>query len=205
MGCTSTRTREGGEDAAARPALDAESDADAEALGVALCSAAGGLCATHSRAGGTFPACALVGPPQACDPGTIGGGGTLCCAVPEAGTCTEISASNYDQSCTRDSDCILIGEGDSCGICVLNCPRAAINIRARGQYMSDIANTTAAISSNLPACEESCGLMYRPPCCWRGKCQVDYGECGLPGVPRDAASEDVDAFGADTGGDAASE
>ncbi len=197
VGCTSTGTGgEGVEDGAAT-ALEADSDADAEAPGVALCATAGGQCTMHSRAAGFYPACTLVGPAQACDTQTSGG--TLCCAVPEAGSCAEISASNYDQSCTTDSDCVLAGEGSSCSICMLNCPHAAINVNARAQYMSDIANTTAGISSNLPACQESCGIVVRPPCCVRRKCQADDGECVLPDVPDAAADAGVDGDAADAG------
>jgi hypothetical protein len=195
-GCTSTAMDEGTSDASTST-LDGDDDGGADALGIELCVSAGGQCTSHSRAGGFFPDCVLVGPAQACDPQLSGGMGTLCCAVPEAGSCTEIGAGSYDQSCTMDSDCIEVGGGSTCGICALNCPQGAINVRALAQYMSDIANTTASISSSLPACQESCGLTPRPPCCLGGRCQL-YGDCGLlPGV-QGVTDASLDALIADS-------
>jgi hypothetical protein len=45
-----------------------------------------------------------------------------------------IQASSYDQSCTTDSDCIAVGEGNACYPCAIACTSAAINRSAESQY-----------------------------------------------------------------------
>lgn len=55
-----------------------------------------------------------------------------------------IQASDYDQSCTVDSDCRYIAEGNACTPCAFDCSfAAAINVSALAQYNSDVANTPA--------------------------------------------------------------
>jgi hypothetical protein len=82
-----------------------------------------------------------------------------------------IVASNYDQSCTTDMDCILIAEGNACSI-VGPCPTAAINKGAAySKYQSDIANTPCFGVS-------SCGS-YSGPCCRHGICQMNFA-CSSP-------------------------
>jgi hypothetical protein len=79
--------------------------------------------------------------------------------------CTDIQASNYDLSCTSDTDCAIVGGfGNSCIVC-LNCAGAAINKASEGQYWIDQRKATAGL---LP-----CVCPTSPSsCCVRGVCQV---------------------------------
>ncbi len=56
----------------------------------------------------------------------------------------EILASNYDQSCKTDTDCVAVSEGNACYPCTLACQTAAINVNALPQYRADVAKTTGA-------------------------------------------------------------
>jgi hypothetical protein len=58
----------------------------------------------------------------------IGGSRTL----PDARTCGVVRASDYDQSCTSDFDCVGVFSGDTCGDC--SCPNATINKSAAPAY-----------------------------------------------------------------------
>lgn len=144
----------------------------------AACAAAGGQCGYGGANG-----CTIVGPEQACNSDQPGG--SFCCATaPDAG-CTDggIAASSYDQSCTIDSDCIAIAEGNSCSLCGFNCPNAAINVGQYGKYLADIAYTPADLSGQRQACSGVCGVTSAP-CCVGGACQacavvvVHPGEAG---------------------------
>jgi hypothetical protein len=84
-----------------------------------------------------------------------------------------IQASNYDQSCSVDTDCVAVAEGDFCVPGANNCLTAAINKSAESQYLSDVANTNAAFCSApgscaVPlTCEGSAG-----PWCLHGTCEM---------------------------------
>jgi hypothetical protein len=186
-GC-STTNGEGTPDAADTPdaaAMSPESGGDAgEDASSTLCTAAGGQCL-----GGDLACTGVLGP-QDC-----GGGGSFCCVPnaigPGAGSCTGanvqlIQASNYDQSCTTDSDCIGVGLGNVCFKCDIDCPNAAINRSAQAQYRTDVAHS--------PANDADCGCPTYPvgPCCIGGMCQF-----GSQCLVADAA--------ADTGADAATD
>jgi hypothetical protein len=113
--------------------------------------------------------CALVGPPDACNPNQIGG--TFCCgAVEDAGACRDISASNYEQSCSTDEDCTMIGEGNSCSLCGFI--PAGISVHALAKYLADVAGTTAYLTGGRFASERSGGA--GKPCCIAGTCQVGF-------------------------------
>ena len=58
-----------------------------------------------------------------------------------------IEASNYDQSCTTDSDCIAIAEGDVCTPCGIGCTNAAINVAAHARYKADVASANAVAAT----------------------------------------------------------
>jgi hypothetical protein len=51
-----------------------------------------------------------------------------------------IRASDYDQSCTKDTDCVEISQGPTCNPCYFSCSNAAINVRSMAQYNADTAN-----------------------------------------------------------------
>jgi hypothetical protein len=51
----------------------------------------------------------------------------------------DIHASNYDQTCLTNSDCVLVVEGYACGSCSACAPLAAINSSAVSRYEADVA------------------------------------------------------------------
>jgi hypothetical protein len=118
------------------------------------------------------------------------GWGIYCCIdhvctgnVPKTcpdGSSRPIKASNYDQSCKTDMDCVVINEGNACSG-ISNCGAAAINRSAYAQYQSDIANRPCASVS-------SCGRTGAGPCCRNGQCQWSIALC-------DALPACVDAGG----------
>jgi hypothetical protein len=109
-----------------------------------------------------------------------------------------IQASDYDQSCTVDTDCRYIAEGNACTPCAFDCSyAAAINVSALTQYYSDVANTPAvAPEFNGRTCASGCPSALGP-CCVGGKCQTS------PTSQCPAASADAGDAAADTGADAA--
>ena len=98
-------------------------------------------------------------------------------------TGTVIHASSYDQSCTTDSDCVAVAEGNACIACGFNCANAVINVSAQAQYRADIANTPAGSSESDPACVSGCPAEF-VPCCRAGQCRTD-STCSMP-APADA-------------------
>jgi hypothetical protein len=118
-----------------------------------------------------------------------------------------IKASNYDQSCTVDTDCRLIAEGNACTPCAFNCPSGeAINASALMKYNADIANTPAVAQEvNGQTCLASCGYPA-PACCVAGKCLTSpTGQCPVPTDAGDAGDAASDASPDATGSDAASD
>jgi hypothetical protein len=104
-------------------------------------------------------------------------------AAVDALNCTDadvelILASNYDQSCHNDSDCVGVAEGNFCVAGAGNCASAAaINKGAYSQYQADVAKTNAAICRAASSCGSSFG-----PCCRHGLCQMGV-ECADSGAP----------------------
>ncbi len=109
-----------------------------------------------------------------------------------------VQASDYDQSCTINSDCveIYVGNGSSCEITCGASP-AAINKSAEAQYLTDVRN--------LPPI--SCACEVTPPvaveggpCCIGGSCQftqcpnlVTTGDAAADAGTSDAALESSSA------------
>jgi hypothetical protein len=122
------------------------------------------------------------------------------CTVDTPDDCTDanmqlIEASNYDQTCTADSDCVAVGEGNFCYAGSLNCQNsAAINKSAYAQYEADIAKTRGA-SCFAP---DNCTLQFGP-CCQSGTCQMG-SQCPSPVMYEGDAAVDT---GADAASDAA--
>jgi hypothetical protein len=94
-------------------------------------------------------------------------------AVPCADASVQlIKASNYDQSCQTDSDCIAVAEGNFCRPGALDCPSATISKSASAQYWADVEKTNAAIClAPISGCLGGAGL----PCCRHGACILDCG------------------------------
>jgi hypothetical protein len=92
---------------------------------------------------------------------------------PDAAACF-IEATNYDQSCSVDSDCVGTGNGYSiqsgnyCQSMCVNCGRETINRLALAQYQADVAKTPVG-SGAIPQEQCSC-VMISPPCCANGLC-----------------------------------
>jgi hypothetical protein len=78
-----------------------------------------------------------------------------------------ISASNYDQTCRVDSDCVAVGEGNACYPCVLECRTATINLDSLGQYQSDVAKTIGGHEQAKCNCPNEV-----VPRCQNGKCRM---------------------------------
>jgi hypothetical protein len=99
------------------------------------------------------------------------------------GNCN-IQVSNYDQSCSVDSDCVLsagnfpIQSGNYCQRLCL-CGGSAINKDAADQYVADVSRTLLG-SGAVPRLACSCPS-YSGPCCLGGTCAAN-----CPSVPSDA-------------------
>ena len=67
---------------------------------------------------------------------------------------TIIHASDYNQSCTTQSDCVSVREGSVCGC---GCPSAAINKSDQTQYAADTGSLKAGCPSpDTSACGVDC-------------------------------------------------
>jgi|HubBroStandDraft_1064217.scaffolds.fasta_scaffold16565_2 hypothetical protein len=121
---------------------------------------------------------AMCSTPNDCPP--HGGNQLYCCvnhvcSMDEPDACADggeqpILALNYDQSCTTDTDCVPISEGNACTI-VGPCPSAVISKGAYAKYQSDIANTPCYGLAGCPT--------YGDPCCRHGVCQMGSA-CSSP-------------------------
>jgi hypothetical protein len=136
------------------------------------------------------------------EPPFISGGGCWCdpsnpcqpcCpAMLDAAACF-ISESNYDTSCSVDSDCIaavganIVQFGNWC-VSECFCGGGAINKDSAAQYAQDVERTplgSGAVSPGACGCPASFG-----PCCLQGQCT--FTGCGATPIPIDASAE-VDA------------
>jgi hypothetical protein len=92
----------------------------------------------------------------------------------DSASCAIVLASQYDQSCTVDSDCVPVGQVSSCpaGACD-GCWEATVNRCAAPQYMTALARAFASLPPgsvcNCPA--EIVGEAV----CRAGKCQLWNG------------------------------
>jgi hypothetical protein len=86
-----------------------------------------------------------------------------------------IQASDYDQSCATDSDCVPIAAGDFCHPNP-GCSNAAINKSALARYQADIAKTYGAGSCTALS---SCGFS-QGPCCRQGTCLMNLACAAIP-------------------------
>ena len=93
------------------------------------------------------------------DAGSISAGDGLCV----------IHASDYDQSCGSDGDCLSVGEGNACDEpCAFECPMATINASSLAAYNADVGRTPAAHVTSRCNCPSMAG---GPGCCLGGVCQ----------------------------------
>jgi hypothetical protein len=133
------------------------------------CVAAGGRCVI-----GGFDNCLQRGSYD-CNPSQNPGGAFCCLEEPAACTTPQgaalIKASNYDQSCQTDADCVAIGEGDACVACTIECKSAAIRRDALADYQDDIEKLGPTIDPRIRV-ECNC-LEVKGPCCVEGECRAD--------------------------------
>jgi len=122
---------------------------------VSACVAAGGQCVDDAGCAFSIH--------ESC-----GAAGGACCVPCEADPDVKaISASNYDRSCTADSDCVAVGVGDPCRPCDILCPgNAAINKSSLARYSADVASSPAGMDG--AAC--SCQPITLSVCCNAGTC-----------------------------------
>ena len=108
----------------------------------------------------------------------------------EGGSCS-IRASDYDQSCQSDSDCVEVVEGDFCGQSPCLCPNAAIRVSAESAYNAELSKLlpTSPVLCNCPIdfgphCNGGvCGRCLTTLC--RGVCvdeKTDPNNCGACGM-----------------------
>jgi hypothetical protein len=91
--------------------------------------------------------------------------------VDTAGPSCFIVASDYDQSCSADSDCVSVDFGNYCQwIC--RCGGDAINRDSLSQFTADTAMTPLGQGSIPYAC--NCGYILGP-CCRGGQCTTACG------------------------------
>ncbi len=108
----------------------------------------------------------------------------------DAGACL-IEATNYDQSCAVDSDCISgIQSGNYCLSIDIGCGQETINKQALAQYMADVSKTPLG-SGAIPEVESSC-FFSGQPCCIARHCTPSTQCPEMPLVPPDAAPNGAD-------------
>lgn len=93
----------------------------------------------------------------------------------DAGLSCSMSASQYDNTCNVDSDCLGVPEGNPClgGLCN-SCPTAALNVRVASQYSADFRALIPTPSTGT-ICNCPCAPMA--PCCRQGLCYNDCYMC----------------------------
>jgi hypothetical protein len=88
------------------------------------------------------------------------------------GSCS-LEATNYDQSCKADSDCVAVFSGSFCGAHTCACENAAINVSSESRYSADFNNEGA------PRC----------PCPAAPAVACNQGTCGLRGATSEAGAD----------------
>jgi hypothetical protein len=124
----------------------------------------------------TWPFSPLA-PDVRCNPEPRSGSGVFCCpclsgdagplaAAPDASACVNIDLSDFDTSCSADSDCTSVSSGAYCpSTCKGVCPNAAINRDGEARY----EQTLAQASGSGEFCE--CGSLSLPDTyCNHGVC-----------------------------------
>src|ERR1019366_5003103 len=93
----------------------------------------------------------------------------------DAPPCSPVLASDYDQSCTVDTDCVEVGEVAECPATACDeCTTEAINKNAMAQYMTALSPAFAS----EPAGEDCNCNCEGTAVCRGGKCQEGY--CAPP-------------------------
>lgn len=95
-------------------------------------------------------------------------------ATADGPSCSPVLASDYDQSCTLDSDCVAVGEEPQCPAAGCECPSAAVNKGVVMQYQAALARASAI---HVPRSGCSCAC-ESAPLCRGGRCQASL--CSPP-------------------------
>jgi hypothetical protein len=134
-------------------------DAQSVSIETSACAAAGGQCKAAAS-------CTALSP-ETCENGAVCCFDDICAS--EDASPQVIMASSYDQSCTVDTDCVGVSEGNSCKPCDFSCSNATINAGALAKYTSDTAHFPAVVAFDHGVCPSSCGGPVGL-CCLGGKC-----------------------------------
>jgi hypothetical protein len=159
-------------------------------------------CYCHNEAWSCEPSCISDDASAGVDTGADASG-----FPSDAATCVaaNIVASNYDQSCTVDKDCVAIAEGNVCDPCVFDgMLNAAINASAEAKYNSDIGGTPGAAGIGGAGCTTGGGAVsgnsnWGPFCC-SGTCHVG-SQCPNTAAAVDAGADIVAEAAADAAGE----
>jgi hypothetical protein len=96
-------------------------------------------------------------------------------ATGDAELSCSLSASQFDNSCKVDSDCVGVPSGDPCAAnCASICPTAALNIGVAAQYLAAL-RALVPVSNDSIVC--SCPCIAARPCCRQGACNNSCGGC----------------------------
>jgi hypothetical protein len=79
-----------------------------------------------------------------------------------------VLAGNYDQSCTRDGDCIAVFEGNACT--AVQCANAAIRRDELTEYRAELGTSWSCRTPQ--ACPVGTPVMGDPAICVANKCVV---------------------------------
>lgn len=105
--------------------------------------------------------------------GPVGDASSDAAAAADGRACTFV-ASNYDQSCVTNTDCVAVRLGDYCDPTRCYCDESlgAIKATALAQFNADVAKTPIGSDAVSPQGLCSC-LAFSDPgaCCVAGKCQ----------------------------------
>jgi len=120
---------------------------------------AGSTADAKANAGGDAMVGAAASPEQ--NDGAAGGA--------DGATCTLVTTSSYDRSCTVDANCVNVGQVLSCPAteCAF-CQTGTISTGAAAQYMADFSAATASVPRDGNGC--NCPSEGRP-CCRSGACE----------------------------------
>jgi len=77
---------------------------------------------------------------------------------------TTVKASDYNQKCATDNECVDVFFGDACDAC--HCSNDAINVSDLPRYQKDLDDATTCREG--PVCAADC--IVRRPVCQAGTC-----------------------------------
>jgi hypothetical protein len=86
------------------------------------------------------------------------------------GGSTTIAASDYDQTCTKPTDCVVVADGNVCGCYQLGCGQAAINGREYERFKRDVSSLQDNCAKWTGSCPDGC--IYSERTCIAGRCDV---------------------------------